>query len=368
MAVFGIIMIFDASVYQANQFFNDQYYFLKLQVLWLIIGLVPALIVYYVDYKKLLKFSSVALGICIVLLVAVLLVGDAVNGSKRWFAIGPLPIQPAEFVKPIIIMYLATWLSKEDKGNKVRETTWNLFIRKMFSFFVIIGIVLLLIVAEPDLGTTIVIGVTAAIMFFLSDSNSIHTIGSLGMLGILGMLGAVAASLATYRLDRVRTFFHLLFTGKVDDPTNTGYQVQQILIGIGSGGLWGKGFGQSRQRFGYLVENTSFTDSIYAVYLEEFGFIGGIIMIFLWIGFFLKGLSISKRVADKQGQLLAAGITIWLTIQALFNMAANVGLIPLTGIPLPFLTYGGSSTLVTMIGFALLLNISRYTNDKNEAK
>ena len=141
--------------------------------------------------------------------------------------------------------------------------------------------------------------------------------------------------------------------------------MQQILIGIGSGGLLGKGFGQSRQRFGYLVENTAFTDSIFAVVLEELGLIGGVVLIFAWLVFLWRGLKISMNAPDKQGKLLAAGITIWLTLQTLMNMAANVGLIPLTGIPIPFLTYGGSSTIVTAIGIAILLNVSKYSNNAN---
>jgi cell division protein FtsW len=140
--------------------------------------------------------------------------------------------------------------------------------------------------------------------------------------------------------------------------------MQQILIGIGSGGIFGKGFGQSRQRFGYLVENTAFTDSIFAVILEELGLLGGSMIILSWILFLWRGLKISLEAPDKQGKLLAGGITVWLTSQALLNMAANVGLIPLTGMPLPLLTYGGSSTIVTLIGIAILLNVSKYKNAK----
>ena len=137
--------------------------------------------------------------------------------------------------------------------------------------------------------------------------------------------------------------------------------MQQILIGIGSGGFLGKGFGQSRQRFGYLVENTAFTDSIFAVILEELGLLGGAIIILSWVVFLWRGLRISMNAPDKQGRLLAAGITVWLTSQTLLNIAANVGLVPLTGMPIPFLTYGGSSTIVTLIGIAILLNVSRFT-------
>jgi len=209
-----------------------------------------------------------------------------------------------------------------------------------------------------------VIFVTAFAMFFVSGKDKAHTIGSIGVLLLFVPLGIIAAILEPYRLSRVQTYLNLILTGEVSDPRGSGYQMQQILIGIGSGGFWGKGFGQSRQRFGYLVENTAFTDSIFAVVLEELGLWGGAIIVFSWIFFLWRGFKIALSAVDREGQLLATGITIWLTCQAFFNMAANVGLIPLTGIPLPFLTYGGSSTIVTLMAFGLLLNVSKYT--KNE--
>ncbi len=141
-----------------------------------------------------------------------------------------------------------------------------------------------------------------------------------------------------------------------------------ILIGIGSGGFFGTGFGQSRQRFGYLVENTAFTDSIFAVILEELGFLGGTLIIVAWLGFLWRGLKIALGAPDKQGKLLAAGITIWLVIQTLLNIAANVGIIPLTGMPIPLVSYGGSSTIISLIGIGILLNISKYSNTQNESK
>ena len=177
------------------------------------------------------------------------------------------------------------------------------------------------------------------------------------------LLGVIAIIIEPYRIERIKTYFNLILNGEVADPRGTGYQMQQILIGIGSGGLFGKGFGQSRQRFGYLVENTAFTDSTFAVLLEEMGLLGGAAIIIAWIIFLWRGFKIALSATDKEGQYLATGITIWLSSQAFLNMAANVGLVPLTGIPLPFLTYGGSSTIVTIMAFALLLNVSRFTKD-----
>lgn len=365
MAIFGVVMIYDASVYQANSVFNDQFYFLKSQLIWLALGLIPASIIYFIEYRKILKLSLPILASITLLLILVLLLGDEINGSKRWFQIGSLPqIQPAEFAKIGIVMYLASWLAKREYHyTKFEDALKKGFLNNLIGFLAILGIVALLILLEPDLGTTMVICVTAFGMFFVSGKDKAHTIGSIGVV-LLGIpLVALAAILEPYRLSRVMTFFNVILTGTVDDPKGSGYQMQQILIGVGSGGFWGKGFGQSRQRFGYLVENTAFTDSIFAVLLEELGLWGGAIIVCSWIFFLWRGFKIALNSVDREGQLLATGITIWLTSQAFFNMGANVGLIPLTGIPLPFLTYGGSNTIVTLMAFALLLNVSRYTKE-----
>ncbi len=366
MAIFGAIMIFDASVYQANTVFQDQFYFLKSQLIWLLIGAIPATIIYFWDYHKLLKFSLPILLLTILLLFGVLIFGDVINGSRRWFAIGSLPqIQPAEFAKISIILYLSSWLAKQDYTYKnFKSALQRGFIKNLISFSAILGIVALLILLEPDLGTTMILCITAFAMFLIAGNDRIHTISSLAAILLLVPLAVLAAILEPYRLKRVQTFLNLLLTGEVADPKGSGYQMQQILIGIGSGGFFGKGFGQSRQRFGYLVENTAFTDSIFAVVLEELGFLGGTLIIISWLVFLWRSLNIANNAPDKEGKLLASGIGIWLTCQAFLNIAANVGLIPLTGMPLPLLTYGGSSTIVTLIGIAILLNVSRYTNEK----
>ena len=365
MAIFGVVMIYDASVYKASQEFNNQFYFVQSQIIWLILGTIPALFAYFIDYRKLLKLSFPFLIFTVILLVLVLVVGEATNGSKRWFQVGGLPqIQPAEFAKLAVVMYFSTWLSKREHNyTKFEDAFKKGFLKSLGSFIAILGTVALLILFEPDLGTTMIIGTTAVLMFFVSGTDKAHTYGSLGLLLLMIPLALIAAILEPYRVSRIQTYFNLVLTGEVSDPQGTGYQMQQILIGIGSGGFWGKGFGQSRQRFGYLVENTAFTDSTFAVLLEELGLWGGTLIVLSWIFFLWRGFKIAFKAADKEGQLLATGITLWLTCQAFFNMAANVGLIPLTGIPLPFLTYGGSSTIVMMTALGLLLNVSRYTQD-----
>jgi cell division protein FtsW len=367
MAIFGAIMIFDASVFQANTIFHDQFYFLKSQLVWLVVGTIPAVLVYFWDYRKILKLAFPALIITVVLLVLVLVLGEALNGSKRWFALGSLPkIQPAEFAKITLIMYLASWLAKRDyKYKDFKSALREGFIKNLLGFLAILGTVAVLILLEPDLGTTMILCMTCFLMFIMAGEDKTHTLASISVLLLLVPVAVLAAILEPYRLQRVMTFMSLLFTGKVADPQGSGYQMQQILIGIGSGGLFGTGFGQSRQRFGYLVENTAFTDSIFAVILEELGFLGGTIIIIAWLVFLWRGLKIAMGAPDKEGKLLAAGITIWLVLQTLLNIAANVGFIPLTGMPIPLVSYGGSSTIVSLIGIGILLNISKYSNVQN---
>lgn len=361
LILFGIIMVFDASVYKANEQFFDSFYFLKHHLVWLVIGGVAGFIMYKFDLKLLLKLAVPAMIATVILLILVLIFGDSINGAKRWFEIAGIPFQPAEFAKLTIVIYLAAILSKSpDKSSSQKDLLLMEFKRKAIVFASIVSIVLILVMLEPDMGTTIIIGLTSFIVFFLSGDDRIHLIGSSILAGVMGIVGVMSAVFASYRLQRITTFLHLLFKGEVDNPTGEGYQIQQILIGIGSSGFWGKGFGQSRQRFGYLVENTAFTDSIFAIVLEELGYASAILMVIVWIVILIIGFRIAMKLEDRFSKLLVAGIVVWLTSQALLNMAANVALIPLTGIPLPFLTYGGSNTIVTLAAIGLLLNISRY--------
>lgn len=365
MAIFGAIMIFDASVYKANESFQDPFHFLKLQAIWLLLGAIFATIMYFWHYKKLLKLSPIIFAITIISLIAVLIFAPEINGSRRWFSIGGLPqIQPAEFAKISVILYLSRWLgAKKNPSSHSDQEFKSTFFKTLISFCILISLIILPIFFEPDLGTTVIIAVTAFAMFFAtSDEKKHRRYTALILILVFLPLGLIASILEPYRIKRIATFMHLLVTGEVSDPQQTGYQIQQILIGIGSGGLFGTGFGQSRQRFGYLVENTAFTDSIFAVILEEIGFLGGTILVGSWILFLWRGLKIAENAPDKQGRMLALGITVWLTLQAFINMAANIGLIPLTGIPLPLLTYGGSSTIVTLIGIGILLNVSKHSS------
>lgn len=362
LLVFGIMMVFDASVYKAHELKSNPYYFLIQHLIWIVAGGISGVILYFIDYKVLRHFALPIFIVSTIFLILVLIAGDTLNGASRWFEIFGIRIQPAEFAKLTTIIFLASLFSKPSKEKDLTKAY-----KQRFNQFVIVTLsVLGLVILEPDMGTAIIIATYSYLIFFLSGEDHIHFFKtSLLSLGFF-VLGIIAVVIAPYRFERLTTYLHLLFKGTVDNPTGSGYQIQQILIGIGSSGFWGKGFGQSRQRFGYLVENTAFTDSIFAVVLEEYGFASALLFVGVWLVVLWQGIKISQRIEDKFGSLLVLGITIWLVTQAFLNMAANVALIPLTGIPLPFLTYGGSNTIVTLASVGLLLNISRYA--KTETK
>ena len=360
-------MIFDASIYNADQFFDDRFYFVKQQVLWIILGIGAGAVLYFWDYHQFTKLAVPLIGLTILLLILVLVVGEEINGSKRWFYIMGIPLQPAELAKPAFIIYLSSWLAtakyrKEFKD--LREALRHHFLYELLVFLVLLGIVGGLILLEPDLGTTVIICVVAFVIYFSSGRDTIHTLGSALIVFVGGLIGMAAVVLESYRIERVRTFIDLLMTGQVSDPLGSGYQINQILIGIGSGGFWGTGFGESRQRFGYLVENTAFTDSIFAIILEELGMIGGVVLVLLFMLLLWRAYRIAVRAPDLLGRLLAAGVGFWLVFQALLHMAANVALVPVTGVPLTFFTYGGSSLVVSLVGMGILLNVSRHVEEK----
>ncbi len=366
LIVFGLIMVFEASIFNADTYFDDRFYFVKQQAVWVVLGLVVAAVFYLWDYRQFTKshFIIPAVGVTIALLVAVLVVGEEINGSKRWFYIGPVPIQPAELAKLVFLIYLCAWLSKGRKKFKKRKEMLKFYLaNELGAFLFLLGIVGGLIIAEPDLGTAVVICVVAFAVYFSSGQDLVHTVGSALIVLVGGILGLIAAILESYRVNRIKTFLELVQTGEVVDPRGTGYQIQQVLIGIGSGGLWGKGFGESRQRWGFLVENTAFTDSIFAIILEELGMAGGVVLILIYLFILFRAYRIAAKAPDRLGQLLAGGIGFWLVFQAFMHMGANVAIIPLTGVPLPFITYGGSSTIVAFAAMGMLLNVSRYVKD-----
>lgn len=336
LVAFGLLMVYDASVVESYQKFSDKYFYLKQQLMWVGLGLFSGLIFSKFDYKKLAKFASLGMIIAIILLILVLIpgIGSKVMGAKRWINIAGFSLQPAELTKLVFVLYLAAWLTNQ---------------RRFLSFLMISGLILGLIILEPDLGTAVVI-ITSGFLVYFAAGAPLFSLGILGILGILSALTLIWFS--PYRRKRLLTFFD-----PASDPLGASYHIRQIIIAIGSGGLFGLGLGRSRQKYEYLPAAT--TDSIFAVVAEETGFFGSLLLVLVFLFLIWRGILIAKTTPDRFGQLLAVGIISWIGVQAFINLAAMVALVPLTGVPLPFISYGGSSMVTSLSGIGILLNISK---------
>ncbi len=361
LTLFGWIMVYSSSVIVAfSQDRNSWYYFYR-QFIWIILGLIAGYFLYRFDYHKLPKVAPILITASILMLIVVLFAGVEIGGAKRWIDLPLFDPQPSEFTKLALIIYLASWLSRKTKAIKYKNPLRNYLVVEMLPFLLILSIILVLILIEPDLGTTALIGIVALGMYYMAGEGFIHNIGFFAIMLTSTLIGLLAAFLESYRINRIKTYLTVLKTGTPEDRLGSGYQLSQMLTAIGAGGILGEGFGQSRQKFNYLGE-TAFSDTIFAVIAEELGLLGAsaIVACFLYIS--LRGLKIAQNAPDKLGALLASGITLWISFQAFLNIAANVGLIPLTGIALPFISYGGSSMIVLLASLGLLLNISKYAN------
>ncbi len=346
----GLIMIASAGVVYGQVRFGDDYYFLKQQLLGLGVGLLLLYIFQRIHYHVWQNFVVPIFLIALVLLVLVFIpgFGTTVYGAARWIQLGPLSFQPSEVMKFAIILYLAAWLS-----NKGRVKAAD-FYEGLVPFLALLALVGFLIIKQPDTGTLGLIFLIALAIFFASGANLLH-IASLFFLG--GVFLVVLVKIAPYRLQRF-----LVFINPEHDPQGFGYQMTQALLALGSGGFFGVGLGQSRQKFNYLPEPV--TDSIFAVLGEELGMIGAVVVVSLFIFVAWRGLRVALRAPDEFGKLLAVGIVSWIVFQAFINICAITGLIPLTGLPLPFISYGGTSLAVLLAAVGILLNISKHSTLK----
>lgn len=339
----GILMVYSASAVLAHHKYDDYFYFAKRQFLFAALGLVAMLIMMNIDYWILRRWAKVGLLFCFGLLVLVLIIGLERNGSKSWLGVGAFSIQPSEFMKICIIIYLAKYLSE-------RQKYIVLFRQGLLPPLTIVFLAFGLIMLQPDLGTGTVLVGTAIVMIFISGARMLHLAG-LAMIGIAGFVGLILA--APYRIARITSFLD-----PWSDPQNTGYQIIQSLYAIGPGGLMGLGLGMSRQKFYYLPEPQ--TDFIFAILAEELGFIGGVTVILLFTLLLWRGMRVAITAPDLYGSLLAAGIVGMIAIQVIINIGVVTGMFPVTGITLPFLSYGGSSLTIMLVAVGILLNISRY--------
>lgn len=351
LILIGLLMIASAGVFYSETRFADKYFFFKNQ---LFKGVLPGIIVLFICQRINYRFwSRVAVPLFLItvsLLILVLIpsVGLKVYGASRWLSLGPLSFQPSEMAKLSLILYLAAWL-----GSKGKEKVSDLYEGFVPVFLVLIGVGIL-IMKQPDTGTLGVVTLTALAIYFASGAKLKHLVGLLGI-GLVGLIFLVLVE--PYRMDRLTAF-----RNHNADPQGIGYQINQALVAIGSGGVFGLGLGHSRQKFNYLPEPVG--DSIFAIIGEELGFLGSTVIAGLFLLFGLRGLRIAQRTPDPFGRFVVVGVTSWIVFQAFINIAAITGLIPLTGIPLPFISYGGTSLLFLMAGVGIVLNISKYATER----
>lgn len=342
LTLFGLVAIFEASVVESYQQFGDKFHFLKLQLMWALLGFTAFSIASLIPYSIYKKLAQPIFIIAILLLLAVLIpgIGFEAQGARRWINLGFTVLQPSEITKLAVIIYLSSWLSKHQRFEPF-----------MFITAVVIGLIML----QPDLGTAVIIGSIAFILYFVSGGN-IKKILISGL--IAAVIGGILIISSPYRLDRLKTFLD-----PSTDPLGTSYHIRQVLIALGSGGVFGQGIGKSRQKYQYLPEAS--TDSIFAIIAEETGFIGGLLVIIALYQLINQGFKIAKNSTDPFAQLLTMGIMSWIGLQMLMNLSAMVALIPLTGVPLPLISYGGSSLITILLALGIVSNISRYTKPES---
>lgn len=342
----GLVMVYSASSFLAARYFDDASAIFQRQLLWVVLGIIAMLVMMRVDYRQWRRFSLIGMAVVLPLLIVVLKFGVTLYGASRWLAFGSFfSFQPSELTKLVLALYIADWLAR--KGNQV-----GTFLYGLAPFVILVGVVLGLVLLENDMGTTMIIAGFATMMFFTAGAN------------ITQFLLAMACGGLIFLKEAFKGYRYYRLTGFLDpfkNVTSINLQLYQSLVALGSGGLFGLGLGASRQKTGYLP--LPYTDSIFAIIGEELGFLGCavIVMLFLFLAF--RGFRLARQTQDIYGALLATGITTWLVLQAMINVAATTGSIPFTGVPLPFISFGGSSIVVSLAAVGVLLNISRYIQE-----
>ncbi len=342
----GIMMVFSSSFYFTLSKWGDKYYYFKKDIMFAAVGIVCMIFFTYYDYRKLKKFSGLLLlGSFVSLILVLTSLGVNVNGSQRWLDIG-FRIMPSEIAKLSIIIFCANTLSQTQKNVKS-------LVRGVFPYILLIGAFGALIMKQPNLSTTMTIALIVFSMLFVAGMKWSHIIG----FGITGAAGVfVLAMSAEYRMKRM-----LSFLDPFADPLGDGFQVVQAFYAFGSGGAFGVGVGQSIQNKLYIPEPQN--DFIFATIGEELGFIGASIVLILFLILIYRGIKIAMNCPNSFGMFLATGITAMIAVQVMLNISVTTSLVPVTGVPLPFISYGGTYMLVSLSSMGILLNISRHRED-----
>lgn len=345
----GLIMVYSTTYALGFRLYANPGYFLLRQGMWVVVGVAALLVMTRIRYTGWQRMSVLVIAGMLLLLAALLIFGGERFGGRRWFFGGS--VQPSELAKLAVVIYIADWLSS--KGEQIRDVTYGLI-----PFAILIGVVTGLVLLQPDFSTSVLIAATAFAMFFVAGAE----VKQLAISFLVGGLALVILILqAPYRLERIAVFLD-----PMSDPSEDGYQIVQTLRALVRGGVTGQGLGNSQQKLGALP--AAHTDAIFAVLSEELGLVGGLVVIGLFAILAYRGFRIAQNAPDTFGMMLATGITAWLAFQALINIAVVTSTIPFTGIPLPFISFGGSSLVTSMAGVGLLLNISKYSVAERHAR
>ena len=344
LVIFGVIMVYSSSNIWSSYKYNDPYKYVKSQFIFFIIGLIAIYIITKIKPSILEQYSNHLLLICLILLILVLIpgIGKVRNGSRSWFGIGPLGIQPSEFSKLGLIIYTSKYLAHNNKSIKDIK-------KGLLPLFIIILIFFALIMLEPDFGTAMVIILTLVVLIFISGPNLSFFV-RIGLIGLIGIVALIA--IAPYRMKRITAYLN-----PWSDPLGSGFQIIQSLYAIGPSSLLGTGFNKSIQKNFYLPEPQ--TDFIFSIISEEFGIVGVTIILSLYIIIFYRSIKISLKETNLFYKYVTFGLSFGIILQVILNILVVTGTIPTTGITLPFLSYGGSSLLISMISIGIILNISK---------
>lgn len=348
LIVFGLVMLFSAGIVESQKKFNSPTYLLKHQFIF---GVLPGLFLFFLVSKIKPKFwEKIALpllflAIGLLVLVFIPQFGVVAKGAQRWVDFGFIKFQPSEFLKLALILYLAAWFGQR---GRAQTNSWSY---SALPFLLVLGFTGALLAFQPDLKTLTIIVLLGGSMYFFSGAKVTHI---MGFLLIFAIIFSLLVYLFPYRLNRIKAFWD-----PSSDIQGVAYHTNQAKVSLTSGGIWGVGYGQSTQKINYLPEPMG--DSIFAVIIEELGFVGGAAVLALFILLILTLIRIAKKTNDRFGKLFVLGVSTWITLQVFINVGSIIGLIPLTGVPLPFFSYGSSSLVALLIGLGISIGIAKHS-------
>jgi cell division protein FtsW len=340
LSILGLMMVYSSTFDMAYVNYDNANHFFFRQLIWTVLGVGVLVALARIDYHIWERGAVLLMASTLLLLALVVVFGSSKFGAQRWLLNGS--IQPSEVAKISVVVYIAAWVTS--KGDKIRKVSYGLI-----PFAILIGLITVLVLSQRDLSTALLIAVTAGMMFYFAGADVLQLI-AMGVFGIATFVFMIAKE--PYRWDRIMSFLN-----RQADPSGASFQVNQALLALASGGIFGKGLGASEQKFGYVP--AVHTDTIMAVLGEELGLIGCLVLVGLFIILAYRGFKIALEASDPFGTILAAGLTSSLALQALVNMAVVTATLPYAGVPLPFVSYGGSSLLASMACVGMLLSISR---------